>query len=55
MKIEAFFCPAKIFTSPLSFGEGTGVRFLLPASAFHSIIVVSLTCTAYQWGTFIEA
>jgi hypothetical protein len=31
------------------------VIFLLPAFVFHGSIVVSLTCTAYHWGTFMEA
>ena len=29
--------------------------FLGQAFAFYGDIVVSLTCTAYHWGTFIEA
>lgn len=28
---------------------------MLPAVVFHGVIVVSLSCTAYHWGTFIEA
>jgi hypothetical protein len=29
-------------------------HFLTPTSDFHSIIVVSLSCTAYQWATGIR-
>jgi len=29
-----------------------GFFILLPAPVFHSIIVVSLTCTTYQCGSF---
>jgi hypothetical protein len=28
---------------------------MLPADVFHGVIVVSLPCAVYRWGTFIEA
>jgi hypothetical protein len=35
--------------------EGKKGKEMLPAVVFYGGIVVSLSCTVYRWGTFIEA